>query len=192
MSDAVLAFGVTSAWAEAAVIVVIVFAAYILTMWVAAVLWTYRDVHARTHDAMTQVVSVVLVAAFNLPGLLLYLLLRPQETIGERTERQIELDAFLRDMDRQSLCPTCERSVDASFVACPHCRTTLATPCRACGRNVADSWVMCPYCLAERPDGVERPAAARPARQRRSGWRRAPRPAQVAPATAAPAPRQAS
>jgi hypothetical protein len=174
----VLAFGVDSAWAEAAVIVAVLFGAYILTMWVAAILWTYRDVHARTHDVMTQVVSVVLVAAFNLPGLLLYLLLRPQETIGERAERQIELDAFLRDMDRQSLCPGCERSIDGGFVACPYCRTQLAQPCRSCGRNMADAWLMCPYCLAERPDAAERAAAAAaPAvRQRKPAWRRALRP----------------
>jgi len=188
----VLAFGVTTAWAEAVVIAAIVVAAYIVAMWVAAVVWTYRDVQARTHDAMTQSVSVALVAVFNLPGLLLYFLLRPQETMSERAERRIELDAFLRDMDNQSLCPRCERSIDAGFVACPYCRTQLATPCRSCGRNVADTWLMCPYCLTERRDAERVPAPVAAPRERKQAWRRTPRPAPGLAAPPATARRHAS
>jgi hypothetical protein len=181
-----LAFGVNSSWAEAAIIAGIVLAAYLVVLWIAAVVWTARDIHARTMDWLTQGICVVLVAVFNLPGILLYFLLRPAETLLERAERQLELDAFLHEVDDDAACPGCQRHVESTFVACPYCRTKLATPCTNCDRNIAEAWTLCPYCLHEREDAPERTAAAASAgaASRARPWRRAPRPQPTMPATA--------
>ncbi|MBF6599189.1 MAG: zinc ribbon domain-containing protein [Dehalococcoidia bacterium] len=173
-----LVFGVDNGWANAAIIAGIVVAAYLLIMWLAAVVWTARDIHARTQDGVTQAICVLLVAVFNLPGVLLYFLLRPRETLVERAERELELDAFLHEVDDAATCPGCQRRVDASFIACPYCRTRLATPCPGCARNVAEAWTLCPYCLRERDEFQGVPAAAAsngPSRAHRP-WRRSTRP----------------
>lgn len=181
-----LAIGVNNGWANAAIIAGIVLAAYLLIMWLAAVVWTARDIHARTQDIVTQAICVLLVAVFNLPGMLLYFLLRPQETLVERAERELEVDAFLHEVDGEAACPGCQRRVEASFIACPYCRTRLATPCPGCARNVAETWTLCPYCLCEReePRGAQVPAVSNGTSRAHRPWRRSTRPQ---PALSAPA-----
>src|SRR5438105_1470670 len=59
-----LAVGSGSAWAQAAIIAVVLIGAYVLAMWLAAVLWTWRDIWSRTHDGVSQAVCTALVAVF--------------------------------------------------------------------------------------------------------------------------------
>ncbi len=54
--------------------------AYLVALWFALVAWTFRDIEARSRSVFTQVFSTLLVVLFFVPGLLLYLILRPKET----------------------------------------------------------------------------------------------------------------
>ena len=45
--------------------------AYLFALWIAMIVWTFRDARSRSRDIFTQVLSVALVLVFNLPGLLL-------------------------------------------------------------------------------------------------------------------------
>ncbi|MEK7693115.1 MAG: zinc ribbon domain-containing protein [Chloroflexota bacterium] len=139
------------AWQDLARVAVIGVVAYLLVLWVAALVWTYRDVVSRTSDTFTQTIALVLVLLFNIPGLLLYLVLRPKDTLMDAYDRQLEAEALLHEIQEQATCPRCRRKVDQDFVACPYCRTALRTPCQSCARPMAASWVLCPYCRAERP-----------------------------------------
>ena len=56
------------AWQDALIVAAIVLVAYLLVMWVAALVWTYRDVQARSRDPITQNICLLLVVVFNLPG----------------------------------------------------------------------------------------------------------------------------
>ncbi|MDP9236428.1 MAG: zinc ribbon domain-containing protein [Chloroflexota bacterium] len=145
-------------WQDLALLAGIAVGAYLLVMWIAALLWTYRDVQTRTRDPFTQVMSVVLVAVFSLPGLLLYLILRPKNTLAELYDRQLEAEALLHELQEQATCPACRRKIEDDFLSCPYCRAALRVPCDSCGKPLSSSWVLCPYC------GADRVAAAPPAR----------------------------
>jgi len=136
---------------DLALVAIIGLVAYLLVLWVAALVWTYRDAVARTSDTFTQTIALVLVVVFNIPGLLVYLVLRPKDTLMDAYDRQLEAEALLHEIQEQATCPRCRRKVDADFVACPYCRTSLGMPCENCGRPLTSSWVLCPYCSAERP-----------------------------------------
>ncbi|MHB8377488.1 MAG: zinc ribbon domain-containing protein [Dehalococcoidia bacterium] len=157
----------------AVTIAVIVLIAYILVMWIGALVWTYRDIRARTRDQFSQVIAVMVVLVFNLPGILLYMVLRPKETLAELYDRRLGSEALLQEIQEQETCPTCRRRVEPAFVACPYCRTTLRVACERCGKALLTIWVLCPYCAADRAfappappatdagiaaDGRERPA----------------------------------
>lgn len=159
-------------WQDAAALAGIAFASYLLVMWIAALVWTYRDIQTRTTDTFTQVISVVLVLIFSLPGLLLYLILRPKNTLAELYDRQLEAEALLHELQEQSTCPACRRKVEDDFLTCPYCRFSLRTACERCGKSLISSWVLCPFCGADRgsPPTSARPAVA----------------AEVRPATATP------
>jgi hypothetical protein len=159
-------------WVKAVTIAVILIAAYVLTMWVALIIWTYRDAQARIVDRNTQIGAGLLVALFNVPGLLLYLAIRPPELLAETYNRQLEAEAFLHELQEQSGCPVCSRPIEASFLACPYCRTQLQAPCGACGRELRSGWTMCPYCGTDREPEQRRQGVA--ASSGRGGYTGAP------------------
>jgi hypothetical protein len=148
-------------WQDTVRIGVIILVAYLLIIWVAALLWTYRDISARTRDPFTHTIAVLLVLVFNLPGLLLYLILRPRETLADAYDRQLEAEALLHEIQEQSTCPTCRRKIDEDFVACPYCRSTLRMSCESCGKPLASSWVLCPFCGVDREQAIQSSLARR-------------------------------
>jgi RNA polymerase subunit RPABC4/transcription elongation factor Spt4 len=160
------------------------FAAYFIVLWVSAVVWTYRDVRIRTSDPLSQAVAVLLVGLFNLPGLVVYLVIRPQETMADAYERSLEAEAILHELQLDSnACQTCRRPVEADFNVCPYCKTLLREPCKNCGRAVRTNWLACPFCATDRV--VPRPAPQRqPAPDGPSRPVRAPAAAPAATATA--------
>jgi len=129
----------------------------VVLFWVSLVVWTYRDIRDRSQDLAIQVLSVFLVMAFSLIGLLLYLILRPRETMDEAYARSLEEEALLREIGPDSACPSCRRSVEKDFLYCPHCQTQLREACGHCGRPLSFSWLGCPSC------GTGRGAPARAA-----------------------------
>jgi len=137
-------------WQDALAVAIIIVVAYLIVMWIAALIWTYRDIGARTRDPMTQTVSVLTVLIFNLPGLFLYLILRPKDTLADRYDRQLEAEALLHEIQEQATCPACRRRVEDDFIACPYCRAQLRIPCESCAKPLLVRWVVCPYCGAER------------------------------------------
>mgnify|MGYP003581026997 CR=1 FL=1 len=49
-------------------------------LWLAMIIWTNRDMRARSRDPLAQLFVTAIVALLNVPGLLIYLMLRPRET----------------------------------------------------------------------------------------------------------------
>lgn len=139
----------------------LVFLAYALVLWLSAVVWVYRDVRNRTNDETSQWIAVVLVGLFNLPGLIVYLVIRPQSTMSDAYERSLEAEAVLHELQlAANACQNCRRPIDDDFVICPHCRAALREPCRNCQRPVRTSWAACPYCAADRVPVRQQPVAA--------------------------------
>jgi len=132
-----------------------------LLLWLSVVIWVYRDIRDRIRDSSLQTLSVFVVLmffpGFNLPGLSLYLLMRPRETLEEAYARSLEEEALLRELGDEGSCPSCRRLVDKDFQFCPSCQTQLRDQCTKCERLLSFSWVACPSCGTARPGAV--PAA---------------------------------
>ena len=162
-----LAFWDDGGWQDALIVAAIILVAYMLVMWVGALIWTYRDMQARSRDPFMHAIAVLVVLVFNLPGMMLYMVLRPKETLADLYDRQLGSEALLHEIHDQPTCPACRRKVDTDFMACPYCRTTLRTPCTTCERALMSSWVLCPYCGSDRalaaPPNVVAMRAATPA-----------------------------
>jgi RNA polymerase subunit RPABC4/transcription elongation factor Spt4 len=170
----VLPLAAGSVWEKVALVAAILLIAYVITLWISTVMWTYRDIQARTSDRSVHAICAFLVAVFNIPGLALYLMLRPQQTLSDRFDRQLEVEAFMHDMRDKPSCPSCRRSVDEAFLACPYCRTTLRSACEDCGTALDRNWVICPYCMTDRGAAREperRPATPAAAQSRGRQWR---------------------
>ena len=127
-------------------IVLAVFGAYVAAFWFALVVWTFRDIQKRSRDVLVQVLATLLVLLFNVPGLILYTILRPPETLAETYARSLEEESLLQDIEDRQSCPSCKRRVHADYLLCPSCRTQLRQVCVSCNRLLHLSWRVCPYC----------------------------------------------
>lgn len=123
-----------------------VFAGYFLLLWMASVIWTYRDIHARTEETILQVMAVSLALLLPFAGLAIYTMLRPRQTISERYERSLEEEYLRHDIEEQFVCPQCQRGIDHDFILCPHCHTALRRRCISCDKVIDLTWAICPYC----------------------------------------------
>jgi RNA polymerase subunit RPABC4/transcription elongation factor Spt4 len=147
----------------------------VAAFWLALIIWAYRDMKARSRDAFAQLFVAVMIALLNLPGLLIYLLLRPRETLSEAYERSLEEEALLQEIEEKPTCPGCAQRVQETWQVCPACNTRLKKVCHNCRNLLELSWTLCPYCAAPQSAGYEetghvrtRPAATSETRAARS------------------------
>lgn len=123
--------------------------AYALALWFALIAWTFQDIQLRSRSVIAQIFSTLVVVLFFLPGVLIYMILRPRETLDESFQRSLEEEYLLQDLEELPLCPNCQHYVDAEFIFCPNCRTQLRQDCLNCGRMLDLRWDICPYCGEE-------------------------------------------
>jgi RNA polymerase subunit RPABC4/transcription elongation factor Spt4 len=128
------------------------FAAFLTAMWISSVIWAFRDIRARSRDIFAQILATLMVLIFfplfPLPGLTLYFILRPRETLSEIYERSLEEEALLQGIEERLACPGCNRRIEEEFMICPTCHTRLKKACPACGRLLHLRWNICPFCGA--------------------------------------------
>jgi RNA polymerase subunit RPABC4/transcription elongation factor Spt4 len=140
--------------------------AYAAALWFCLVVWTFRDIQKRTRDVLVQILATILVLLFNVPGLMLYLILRPPETLSEMYARNLGEETLLRELSQRDVCPHCQNKVEADFRVCPTCRTPLKESCPSCDRLTQLGWQACPYCAysltapTNEPATPPRPAAS--------------------------------
>jgi RNA polymerase subunit RPABC4/transcription elongation factor Spt4 len=125
--------------------------AFLVALWVALVVWSYRDMRSRHRDRLVHILAALMVALLNLPGVLVYLILRPARTLEEEYQQTLEEEALLQSIEDQSVCPGCERRIKDDWQVCPTCQTKLRKPCHSCGRLMDLPWNICPYCGTPAP-----------------------------------------
>jgi hypothetical protein len=126
--------------------------AYSVLLLAALVVWTAQDIRSRSRDILVHILAVILVLLFNLPGLLLYLVMRPRQTLSEAYESALGQEALLQDIEERYVCPVCKRKAEADYLVCPHCENQLRLQCEHCGRLLNLNWPTCPYCGHKRQE----------------------------------------
>ena len=116
------------------------------------VVWAFRDIRARSKDVFAHIFVLLIVIILNVFGLLIYLLLRPRETLSESYERSLEEEALLQEIENKSHCPGCGHRVQEDWQLCPHCHTRLLNICYNCHNLLKLQWDMCPYCATPQPE----------------------------------------
>ena len=126
--------------------------AYIVALWFALAVWAFKDIGSRSQSVVTQVMATMMVVVFSVPGALLYLLLRPKDTLDDSYQRSLEEEYLLQDLEELPVCHSCQRPVQDEFLICPNCQTTLKEGCPACARLISVKWSICPFCGTDQSD----------------------------------------
>jgi len=125
--------------------------AFIAALWLSLVIWTYRDIRSRARDPLARILAVLVVAVLFLPGIIIYLILRPPRTLEEEYQHTLEEEALLQSIEESSLCPGCGRRIKDNWTVCPNCHTKLKKACHQCGKLMELPWNLCPFCSSPVP-----------------------------------------
>lgn len=121
---------------------------YLVAVWIATVWWTFRDIRSRSTDGWLQAAATLLVMLLNFPGLLIYLILRPQQTLADSYSETLEEEAWRRATGEGRTCPACQQTIEPDYLFCPWCQARLRRACPRCDRLIFLRWRLCPYCGA--------------------------------------------
>lgn len=112
----------------------------------ALVFWVARDSQRRGAMAWFWGVAALI---FGELAWVVYMVVRPPETLYDAHERELEITAREAELHRiGATCPHCFKPVEPDFLICPTCMKRLKKQCTSCGRPVKTSWSVCPYCKA--------------------------------------------
>lgn len=125
--------------------------AFLAALWLSLIIWTYRDVRSRARDPLGRILAVLVVAVLFLPGIVIYLILRPQRTLDDEYQHTLEEEALLRSIEDTPICPGCGRRAKEGWRICPNCHTKLKKTCHECGQLMELPWNLCPHCGAPTP-----------------------------------------
>jgi hypothetical protein len=144
---------------------------YVVLLWLGTAYWAFRDMQARTENPILPYFAAALIVFFTpllfVFAVILYLIVRPRESLAEVYERSLAEETLLAEVEKNKLCPTCRQRVGPDWLVCPNCRTRLHRICPACTRLAEPDWALCAYCGKEL-ERFERPMirTAAPAAER--------------------------
>lgn len=124
---------------------------FLVILWISLIIWTYRDIRLRTNDRFLRIVSVLISTILFVPGVFIYLLLRPYKTLDEAYQVSLEEEALLQTLEEFSSCPGCDRQIAEEWMICPDCHTRLKKKCAGCGKTIIMTWDICPFCEEVQP-----------------------------------------
>jgi len=123
---------------------------YAVMLWLGTAYWAFRDMQARTENPILPYFSAALIIFFTpllfVFAVVLYLIVRPRETLAEIYERSLAEESLLAEVEKNQLCPVCRDRVHADWLVCPNCRTRLHRVCPSCNRLADPDWPLCAYC----------------------------------------------
>lgn len=125
--------------------------AFLAALWLSLLVWTYRDVRSRVKDPLVRILAVLVVALLFLPGIVVYMILRPPQTMEDEYQHMLEEEALLQAIEESTACPGCGRHTADDWMVCPNCHTRLMKHCHACDRLMKLPWSLCPYCGTPEP-----------------------------------------
>ena len=108
-----------------------------------AIIWTAKDISARTESSFFHIISVILVTVLTpIIWIPLYLAIRP---IWYKRDKTSWRDSCLSN---SSICQNCWTLNPKEYKNCIKCGEKIKTKCKECGEEYPYSYHYCPSCGA--------------------------------------------
>lgn len=118
----------------------------LLVFWVVVLYWVWLDSGDRTSSRKMRVAYVLLTALLFVPGLIIYLLIRPSQTVEEIYWADLERRYLKYETAELGDCPKCGTQLFPGFTYCPNCRLKLKVKCPSCQVEMDKHYLFCPSC----------------------------------------------
>jgi hypothetical protein len=121
----------------------------LIVFWFVVLYWVWLDSGDRTTNKIVRLSYVLLVAVLNVIGLIIYLIIRPGQTIEEIYWADLERRYLKYETAELGDCPKCGRQLFPGYTFCPNCRYKLKIKCSKCQVYVDKKNKFCPHCGQE-------------------------------------------
>jgi hypothetical protein len=121
----------------------------LVVFWFVVLYWVWLDSGERTSNKTVKISYVILVALLNIVGLLVYLIIRPSQTIEEIYWADLERRYLKYETAELGDCPKCGSQLFPGYTFCPNCRYKLKMKCPRCKTYVDKKNKFCPHCGQE-------------------------------------------
>lgn len=115
-------------------------------MWVFTVIWVWHDSGERTASLPFRVIMSLFVLPFNVPGLVIYLMIRPTQTIEQVYWSELERKYLVYETAELDDCTNCGHQLMPGFNNCPQCAHEVRIECSGCGVMIDTDFKYCPHC----------------------------------------------
>lgn len=126
-----------------------IFSYGLVVFWFVVLYWVWLDSGERTSNKTVRISYVILVAVLNIVGLLIYLIVRPSQTIEEIYWADLERRYLKYETAELGDCPKCGSQLFPGYTYCPDCRYKLKIKCPRCKVYVDKKNKFCPHCGQE-------------------------------------------
>lgn len=125
--------------------------ALVALSWIGVVIFVSKDSERRYKNERLRVFATILAIALYIPGLIIYLVIRPAKTLHEELSTKLLEDA-VHDAGQ---CTVCKTSNSDKHRFCTRCGQALLKACPECGEGVRHHWAHCPHCQSRLAPVVE-------------------------------------
>jgi len=118
----------------------------LIVFWLVIIGWVWIDSSERTSKKGLKIGYILLVIFFNIFGLIIYLIIRPSETIEEIYWEDLERRYLKYETSELGDCPRCGSQLYPGYVFCTDCGYRLKVKCPQCGVLIDKDHLFCEYC----------------------------------------------
>lgn len=118
----------------------------LLVFWIVILGWVWIDSGERTSKTYTRVIYLLIVFFLNIPGLIIYLIIRPSETIEEIYWADLERRYLKYETAGLGDCPKCGNQLFPGYVYCSSCGHELKIKCPKCDMLIDKNDKFCSFC----------------------------------------------
>jgi RNA polymerase subunit RPABC4/transcription elongation factor Spt4 len=136
----------------------------LIIFWLVVLYWIWLDSGDRTSNTTVRCLYVLLAASLNVIGLIIYLIIRPSQTIEEIYWADLERRYLKYETSSLGDCPQCGAQLYPGYNFCPNCKYKLKRRCSRCEVLVDRKNKYCPNCGQEMKKRVS-PEEASPTKE---------------------------
>lgn len=136
-------------------VVWILLAVAFVIFWIIVLDWVWLDAGERTSNRTARIIYLLLVVFFNIFGWIMYLILRPSQTIEQIYWADLERRYLKYETSELGDCVKCGTQLYPGYTFCPTCGLEIKVKCKSCDVYIEKNNEYCPYCGVRVENEVE-------------------------------------
>ena len=133
--------------------------------WIVVLDWVWLDAGERTSNKTARIIYLLLVIFLNVFGWIIYLILRPSQTIEQIYWADLERRYLKYETSELDDCTKCGTQLYPGYTFCPTCGFEIKVKCKSCDVYIEKNSEYCPFCGVKAKKDILEPEDVAPTRE---------------------------